>query len=251
MNDVLVSLDRVWVSYNSRIVLEDVSLKLGPGQLIGVVGPNGAGKTTLLKTIIGLLRPSRGAVSVLGQNPTHSTAVRRAIGYLPQRSRFSSGFPVSVRDVISMGLLGRSRSWSLRSQTTMVLEAAEAVGLLSEIHAPIGELSGGQQQRALLARALVSKPSVLLLDEPTAGLDLSAQAQFYELLKTIQSSSGVGILAVSHDIAAITYVANLVVCVNRTAHIHERPFAELLQNYRRGYRCEYEAFIEPWDRYGG
>ncbi len=251
MSEVLVSLDRVWVAYNSRVVLEDVSLKLRPGELIGVVGPNGAGKTTLMKTIIGLLRPVRGEVRVLGQDPAHSPRVRRAIGYLPQRPSLSSRFPLSVKDVISMGLLGKTALVSGGSHRAMVQDAAEAVGLLPEIHTPIGELSGGQQQRALLARALVSKPAVLLLDEPTAGLDPPTQAQFYRLLKTIQSSSGVGILAVSHDIAAITYVANVVVCVNRTAHVHERPFSELFQNDGRDYRCEYEAIVEHRGRHAG
>jgi len=198
-------------------VLEHVDLAVDEGEFVGLVGPNGGGKTTLLKIMLGLLRPSSGRVRVLGRPPEEG---RAEIGYVPQFATFPRNFPISVRDTVLMGRLGRTRP--VFGYTRADRSAAEAVMRRTHIESlagtPIERLSGGQLQRVLVARALVCEPRILILDEPTANIDLRGEEDIFDLLKALNRQ--LTIVLVSHDISFISRYVNRVACLNRTLVCH-------------------------------
>ena len=197
-------------------VLERVTLDVEPGEFLGLVGPNGGGKSTLLKLILGLLQPSAGAISILGQPPKVG---RKQIGYVPQHAVFARDFPISVRDAVRLARLGRRTFGRYTPQDKQAAERAlveaEIVDLADR---PVGTLSGGQLQRVLLARALASEPEILLLDEPTANIDLRVERDIFDLLKALNAR--MTIVVVSHDIAFISGYVTHVACLNRTLVCH-------------------------------
>jgi len=198
-------------------VLEHIDLAVDEGEFVGLVGPNGGGKTTLLKIMLGLLRPSSGRVRVLGRPPEEG---RAEIGYVPQFATFPRNFPISVRDMVLMGRLGRTRP--VFGYTRADRSAAEAVMRRTHIESlagtPIERLSGGQLQRVLVARALVCEPRILILDEPTANIDLRGEEDIFDLLKALNRQ--LTIVLVSHDISFISRYVNRVACLNRTLVCH-------------------------------
>jgi zinc transport system ATP-binding protein len=204
-------------SYNGAPVLEDVNLSVSPRDFVCLVGPNGGGKTTLLKIVLGLLSPSKGHVTVFGKTPEEA---RLQIGYMPQHSNLDPKFPVSVMDVVLMGRIGHGRVFGRYSKADrkIATEILEWVGLDDLSRTPLSSLSGGQRQRALIARALACQPDLLLLDEPTANLDLHVESQLYGLLQRLNES--LTIVLVSHDLGFVTDLVTTVVCVNRTAFLH-------------------------------
>jgi zinc transport system ATP-binding protein len=212
-----VRLENVWVSYNGTPALEGVNLAVGEHDFLGVIGPNGGGKSTLLKVILGLIRPQRGVVTVLGNLPDRS---RNRIGYVAQHSDYDRDFPVSVMEVVLMGRYGKRGM--LKPYNGSDREAAEKVlarvGMLSHAHSQIGQLSGGQQQRTFIARALVSDPALLLLDEPTASVDSAMQTDFYELLEELKKE--MAIIMVSHDIGAVSVFVDKIACLNVQLYYH-------------------------------
>ncbi|MFC1935464.1 metal ABC transporter ATP-binding protein [Chloroflexota bacterium] len=213
----VAKLEDVWVHYDGAPVLEGVTLSVQQGDFLGIIGPNGGGKTTLLKVILGLIAPSRGTVSVLGKLPKGS---RKSTGYVPQHNLFDRDFPTSVWDVVLMGRYARAgllRRYS-REDRRMTRRALQTVGMLDYKDHQIGKLSGGEQQRVLMARALVSEPVLLLLDEPTAGIDLTMQTEFYELLENMKQR--MAIVLVSHDIGAISTYVDKIACLNRQLYYH-------------------------------
>lgn len=201
-------------SYNGKPVLDGVSFRVPRGEFLALLGPNGGGKTTLVRILLGLLTPDRGYVRVLGQPP--AKAVRR-VGYVAQNSNFNHEFPISVRDVVLMGRFGSSSSSS--ENVRAVERALEQVGLRDFMDARIGEISQGQRQRVLVARALVTEPEMLVLDEPMASIDQDAQEKLYEVLKTLNEK--VTILMVSHDLTSVATYATAVACVNRDLYYHD------------------------------
>ena len=237
---------------DGNIVLANINFSLDAGDFACVVGPNGGGKTTLLKLILGLLKPLSGSISVLGQPPGHSQA---QIGYVPQFSKFDAAFPVNVLDVVLMGCLQRSFSWGRYSaeQIDKARAALEAVGLKGKEDQGFAGLSGGQKQRALIARALVSEPRLLLLDEPTASVDVHGTEQFYCMFEELNQKFT--ILMVSHDIGFVSGRVKSVLCVRKTLQIH--PVSELtgeaLQDIygvdvniiRHDHRCSDKGHICP------
>ncbi|MBB1075427.1 ABC transporter ATP-binding protein [Rhodoferax sp. 4810] len=203
--------------YGSTVVLDAVDLTVQRGEFIGIVGPNGGGKSTLLKLMLGLLKPTSGHLTVLGQAPRQ---VRRQVGYVPQYPGFARDFPITVEDVVLMGRLGIGNIWGRyqpadRHAAQQALVEVEAIELAQR---PIGTLSGGQTQRVLLARALVSEPEILLLDEPTANIDQRVEGEIFELLAALNSR--LTIVVVSHDIAFISHYVNRVACLNQTLICH-------------------------------
>ncbi|MFC2065765.1 metal ABC transporter ATP-binding protein [Chloroflexota bacterium] len=213
----LVKLEDVWVHYDGIPILEEVSLSIKHGDFLAVIGPNGGGKTTLLKVILGLVTPSRGQVSVLGKAPQRG---RNNIGYVPQHHLFDREFPINVRDVV---LMGRYRStglfrWYGREDKRTVEKALQTVGMVQYQEQQIGKLSGGEQQRVLIARALVTEPRLLLLDEPTASVDPAMQTEFYELLEKLKQQ--MAIVLVSHDITAVSIYVDSVACLNHQMFYH-------------------------------
>lgn len=212
-------------SYGAAPVLEAVSLQVAAGEFLGIVGPNAGGKSTLLKLILGLLDPQSGEIVVLGKRPRAAT---RRLGYVPQYPGFPRDFPITVEQAVLLGCLGRrSRSgWrgaltpgavgkAERRATRRALDEVAAADLAGR---RIGSLSGGQLQRVLLARALVSEPTVMILDEPTANIDLRLESDIFDLLK--QLNARMTILVVSHDVGFICGYVTRVACVNRTLVCH-------------------------------
>lgn len=207
----VVSLKDVRAHYNGTPALENINLSVFEHEFLGIIGPNGGGKSTLLKVILGLVRPDKGSLTVLGTSPDKS---RGKIGYVPQYSNYDRNFPVSVREVVMMGRYGKAGLLKPygREGREAVQKALGRVEMLDHAGSQIGQLSGGQQQRALIARALVAEPQLLLLDEPTASVDATVQTEFYELLRQLKKE--MTIIMVSHDIGAISVVVDNIACLN-------------------------------------
>ncbi len=222
-HEEVVTLDDIWVHYNSTPILEGINLSIEQNDFLGIIGPNGGGKTTLLKVILGLITPSHGRVLVLGKTPQRS---RGSIGYVPQHNLFDRNFPISVWDVALMGRYSRAglfRRYSSDDRTA-ALNALQTVGMLDHKDHQMGKLSGGEQQRVLIARALVSEPKLLLLDEPTASVDSTMQTEFYELLDRLKHR--MAIVLVSHDISAVSVYVDKIACLNRQLFHHGSPEIE-------------------------
>ncbi len=212
-----IEIKGVSFSYGEVPVLEKVDLTVPEGEFLGIVGPNAGGKSTLLRLILGLLEPDEGEIRVLGLPPKRA---RRAMGYVPQYPAFSRDFPVTVRQVVLMGRLGGGRligGYSRHDHEVAERVMAEAeVADLAERR--IGALSGGQLQRVLVARALACEPRILLLDEPTANIDMRVENELFDLLRRL--GPRMTILVVSHDIAFISGYVHRVACLNRTLVCH-------------------------------
>jgi zinc transport system ATP-binding protein len=209
-----VELDGVDFAYQrDQVVLRDVDLRVEPGEFVAIAGPNGGGKTTLLRLVLGLERPTRGRVLLFGE-PAAAFGDRRRIGYLAQRARVGVEAPATVREVVEAGraplhLFGRLR----RADRAAVDEAIERVGLSRLARRPLQQLSGGQQQRAFIAKALAAHPSLLVLDEPTTGVDVEAQEALAALLERLHRELAVTVLYVSHEFGAIEHFVRRIVLV--------------------------------------
>ena len=230
-SEVVLALEGVTFAYGGQVVLDDVSLELRRGTFLGLIGPNGSGKTTLLKVALGLLRPQRGSVRWFGRELTRPGAAGPRVAYVPQlREGYAPPFPVTVEEVVASGRVAGGRL--LRplgaADRRAVDEALAAVGMTELRRARLSELSGGQQQRAFVARALAAEAEVLLLDEPTAGVDAAAQASFYDLLGRLHQEMGRTLLLVSHDLSMITRRVTHLACLNRRLVYHGsiRDFVE-------------------------
>jgi zinc transport system ATP-binding protein len=208
-----VSFDHVSFAYEDVPVLSNVSFLVGQGAFYGIIGPNGGGKTTLLKLIMGFLKPRSGFVSILGEPPS---SVRSQIAYVPQTMRFDKQFPISVLEVVLQGRLSHLTWYGTYSSKDLeaARETMEKVGILDLQDRAFGTLSGGQAQRTLIARALVSNPSILLLDEPTASVDAKAQAEIYDFLRGLKDS--MTILMVTHDLGIAIEKVEKIICVQNS-----------------------------------
>lgn len=206
----VVRTERLCCSYRAGRVLEDISITVAAGDYVGVVGPNGSGKSTLVQSLIGLVAISEGSASLFGVPSDKFTEWGR-IGYLPQSLRLLNPvFPATVAETVGLGLLSR-KSFPRRvtqQDGQLVDKTLDTLGIYDLRSKLIGELSGGQQQRVLLARALINKPDLLILDEPTAALDPETRERFYALIADINRSQGVTVLLVTHDTGAIGQHAN-------------------------------------------
>lgn len=218
MEPYAIEMEDVWFSYDRSPVLKDVNLRLKQGEFLGIIGPNGGGKTTLLKIFLGVLKPDRGKVRILGQEPND---VSHRVGYVPQSMDFNLSFPISVMDVTLMGRLRRSRigrGYS-RQDREKVLTVLENVGMLDYKDKLIGKLSGGQRQRVFIARALATDPQILFLDEPTASVDQDFETDLYDFLKDLNRD--VTIVVITHDIGVVSSHMKSIACVNRHFMFHE------------------------------
>jgi zinc transport system ATP-binding protein len=226
----VIKLDNVTYRYNTDPVLEDISFKADQGDLLGIIGPNGAGKTTLFCLILGLLDGYQGKIMLFNQDIRNNRKALKRIGYIPQKKNIHQGFPATVEEIVSLGALHR------KTNNDAITLALKIVGLLEQKDRRIGELSGGQQQRVLIAKALVNEPQLLILDEPTTGIDLETQDKFYSLLRKLNSEKKITIILASHDLDAINKLANKIACINRkmTFHGDAREFfgnEQLLRSY--------------------
>ncbi|OPY53738.1 MAG: Cobalamin import ATP-binding protein BtuD [Methanosaeta sp. PtaU1.Bin060] len=216
---VIVFIKGLWVTREGHPVLENVSLDLKEGDFLGLIGPNGGGKSTLLKVMLGLIKPDRGEVKIFGLEPK---AARSRVGYMPQKTLFDQSFPIKAIDVVLMGRYPRTGFLRPYGQADREASrrALEAVGMKDLADREIGALSGGEQQRVFVARALVSEPELLLLDEPTAGVDAAQQTEFYDLLCRLNRKLGITIVLVSHDVTAISQYVNKIACLNQRLYYH-------------------------------
>ncbi len=207
----MISAKGIYFSFNSRNVLKDVSFEIDKGNFVAILGPNGAGKTTLLKIIIGLLKPDRGSIRVMGRDPYEERdELIDKIAYLPQRENISNEIPLKVHQVLSIPYKARN----LKISKKRLLEVLSEVGLEEKINSRFNELSGGQQQRILLARALMSKPEILLLDEPFNGVDVPSQEKIVEILDDL-SKKGTTVVVVVHNVNLLLHYINKVMLLNR------------------------------------
>jgi zinc transport system ATP-binding protein len=221
----IIDVEDVTFSYGNAPVLERVNLQVHDGEFLGIVGPNAGGKSTLLKIILGLLQPQSGRTRVLGRRPRLAC---RMIGYVPQHPSFPRDFPITVEQVVLLGRLGvkQSGDWlgAIRPSFLHGMDREAARRALCEVEADdladrqIASLSGGQLQRVLMARALVSDPKILILDEPTANIDQRLEGEIFDLLNAFNTR--MTILVVSHDIAFISSYVGRVACINRTLVCH-------------------------------
>ena len=220
-----IHIENLNFSYGRIPVLEEANLAIADQEFICVVGPNGGGKTTLLKLLLGLLEPHTATISDFGKAPT---AGRKWIGYLPQHAALDARFPVTALDVVLMGRLGRTRGFGpyTRADRTAAHDMLNRVGLAKLDKRPLATLSGGQRQRVLIARALVSEPKLLLLDEPTSSLDDYVERELYDLL--LELNKELTVVVVTHDIGFVSSYVDKVVCVNRKVRIH--PTSEIDEN---------------------
>ena len=202
-------------SFSSN-VLDNISFSVNKGDLLGVIGPNGAGKTTLFSCMLGLFKDYQGEVRIFGHDiRKNNNLILQSIGYIPQQKSIEQGFPATVQEIVSLGLIGKKNG-----SKEKVDSALEMVDLSGQNHRRIGELSGGQQQRVLIAKALVSEPKLLILDEPTTSVDVETQNKFYTLVKNLNLKNNLSIIWASHDLDAVNKIANKVMCLNRSMFFH-------------------------------
>ena len=217
MNQPIIETHNLNFSYNGQPVISGVNLKIQSGDFMAMIGPNGGGKTTLLKLMLGLLKADSGSIRIFGKPPKE---VSYRIGYVPQDIHINQNFPISSSDVVLMGKLKPGRGWSRHDAEDRMeaLQALERVGAGKYSNHRIGELSIGQKQRVFIARALVTDPDILFLDEPTASIDTKGQNEFYAILKELNQK--ITIIVVSHDLMVISRYVKSVACVNQSLHYH-------------------------------
>jgi zinc transport system ATP-binding protein len=219
--ETLVEVDRVTFDYGGPPVLLDVSLSIGAGDFLAVIGPNGSGKTTLLKLIRGLLKPGRGRIRIFGTDLEAFHAWEK-LGYIPQKAtHFDSLFPASVEEVVAMAVRPPRKIGAPRKEEeSAIRQALTIVGMESMQNRRIGRLSGGQQQRVFIARAIVNRPQILFLDEPTTGVDAETQEHFYSLLGRLNKEIPMTIVLVTHDIGIVDRHVSRVACLNQSLVYH-------------------------------
>ncbi len=209
----LIASHNLFFSYRHQPVLKEVTFQIYRNEFVGIIGPNGGGKTTLLKLILGFLKPTQGSLHVFGEPPRLESHQTCRLAYVPQTLRFDRDFPITVEEVVLLGRLRRLpwHGWFQKKERQTAKEALEQVGLAHLAALRFGTLSGGEAQRVLIARALVSQPAILLLDEPTASVDSQAEAEIYAILKKLKER--MTILMVTHDLNVAIEQVERVLCV--------------------------------------
>lgn len=230
----IVQVQNVSYRYDKEYVLENINLSIEKGSFLAIVGPNGSGKSTLLKLMLGLLKPQKGSISLFGQE-IGKFRDQQKIGFVSQKANsFNTGFPATVFEVVASGLTKKLGLFKFlnKSHHEKIRQAIESVDMGSFVNRNIGELSGGQQQRVFIARALVSNPELLILDEPTVGVDAKNVTSFYEMLETLNKQHGITLLLVTHDIGTISDKVTNVACLNKNMHFHgsTHEFEQLKSN---------------------
>ncbi|MBY7144019.1 metal ABC transporter ATP-binding protein [Virgibacillus sp. NKC19-3] len=225
MAEPVVSMKNISYAYEQSNVLQHVNFEIPRGAFMGLLGPNGGGKTTLVKLILGVLKPDSGSIQLLNQ-PIERFKEWDKFGFVSQKANsFNKGFPATVYEVVSMGLtakVGYLRFFK-KQHKEKILQAIDQVGMLDYAYKNVGNLSGGQQQRVFIARSLVNEPELLILDEPTVGVDNENVRRFYDLLHQLNEERNITLLLVTHDTSTMTKHATDIVCLNKTLHFHGNP----------------------------
>ncbi len=210
----IINVDNLSYYYDSFPALDHISFSVEKGDFLGIIGPNGAGKTTLFQCILGIMSNFSGKINLFGSNVKQNKKILQRIGYVPQKKSVEQTFPATVSEIVSLGVIGKDiKKESIES-------AIEFVELGSYRNKRIGELSEGQQQRVIIAKALVKQPELLILDEPTTGIDSVAQNKFYDLLTSLNKDRGITIVWSSHDMNAVEKLASKVACIDRKLFFH-------------------------------
>ncbi|MDH3312515.1 MAG: metal ABC transporter ATP-binding protein [Nitrosopumilus sp.] len=225
----IVEIENLTVQYPDVKALDDVSFEINQGDFLGIIGPNGAGKSTLFDSMLGLNTKYKGTIKFFGEDIRKSKNYLKEIGYVPQKPIFEKNFPVTVTDVVRMGLRNES-------DENKIDEILQQLWIHELRNRRIGELSGGQQQRVFIAKALIINPRILILDEPVTGIDQQSIDLFYSILRELNSKQKITIIWSSHDLDAVNQLANHVACLNRTLFFHgesEKFFSndELVKQY--------------------
>ena len=246
----IIEIKNLTFSYDKQVVLEDINLTVKDKDFLAIIGPNGGGKSTLLKAILGINHIKKGSISILGQKPSLNLS---KLGYVPQNTNINTDFPIKVIEVVMMGHI-RDKEEESKSkkflhkyfkigynefEKSCALAALKQVGMEEFAQEKIGKLSGGQRQRVMIARALCSHPSILILDEPTASIDVSWQKQIYDLLKELNKT--ITIVVVSHDISVILGYASKVAHINKKITYHDISNENnTIQSNKNDHFCEVE-----------
>ncbi|WP_311173121.1 metal ABC transporter ATP-binding protein [Halobellus ordinarius] len=227
-SESVIDLAGVTFGYTATPVIEDISLAIHPGEYVAVVGPNGSGKSTLMQVMLGLLEPDAGTASLFGERADRFDDGER-IGYVAQGASTAKEMPITVREVVKMGRYAHVGFGRLSSEDwTIVEDALATVGMSAFADRRITQLSGGQRQRAFIARALASEADLLVLDEPTVGVDAESVDAFYDLLAAL-NAEGITVLLIEHDLGAVVEHADRVVCLNREVYF-DGPTDEFTQS---------------------
>jgi zinc transport system ATP-binding protein len=223
-----VVIEDLSVLIKGKEILKNINLILEEGIFLGIVGPNGGGKTTLVRTVLGLLTPTKGTIRIFGQSP-ESLEGKNVFGYMPQHHNIDPNFPARAIDIVLMGRYRFSGflRWPGKKDREKALEYLSIMGVEKQAYDQYSRLSGGQQQRVSIARALAEEPKMLVLDEPSTGIDVVGQEDFYHLLKGLQKRLKLTILMVSHDVGTVTTYVDEIACLNITLHYHGNPVGAL------------------------
>ena len=211
-----VEVKHLYFKYENEWVLEDISFTLKDKEFLAIIGPNGGGKTTLLKILLGFLKPSKGEVLIYSKPPKKA---REIIGYVPQHTNFSLDIPITVFDIVLQGRLKKKKFFYSKEDKSKAEEIMDKLGILEFKNRKIKDLSGGQRQKVLIARALVSEPKIILMDEPTSAIDPTGQKEILDLIETLDMTR----IVVSHDIKILLRNVDKIAFIHKKAVIHEGP----------------------------
>lgn len=209
----IVKVSSVSFEYGSEKILDDISFSVDEGDFLGIIGPNGAGKTTLFFCMLGLIDGYNGKIKIFGEDIRRNKKILKQIGYIPQRKSIDTRFPLTIKELVSLSITNKSYVYN-------VDKVLRYVDLYDNRNKIIGQLSGGQQQRVLIAKALVNNPKMLMLDEPTNGLDQTSQDNFYLFLKQLNDEEKITIIWTSHDLDAVNQLSNKISCINKKMFYH-------------------------------
>jgi zinc transport system ATP-binding protein len=209
----IVKVSSVSFEYGSEKILDDISFSVDEGDFLGIVGPNGAGKTTLFFCMLGLIDGYNGEIKIFGEDIRRNKKILKQIGYIPQRKSIDRRFPLTIKELVSLSITNKS-------YIDNVDKVLRYVDLYDNRNKIIGQLSGGQHQRVLIAKALVNKPKMLMLDEPTNELDQASQDNFYLFLKQLNDEEKITIIWTSHDLDAVNRLSNKISCINKKMFYH-------------------------------
>jgi zinc transport system ATP-binding protein len=200
--------------YDSFLSLDHISFTVDKGDFLGIIGPNGAGKTTLFQCMLGIMNDFSGEINLFGYDIRQNKQMLQRIGYVPQKKSVEQAFPATVSEIVSLGMIGK------KINRESIDGAIDFVELGAYRNKRIGDLSEGQQQRVIIAKALVKQPDLLILDEPTTGIDSATQEKFYDLLTKLNKDKGITIVWSSHDMNAVEKLASKVACIDRKLFFH-------------------------------
>jgi zinc transport system ATP-binding protein len=236
-NPTVLEIKNLSFAYDKELVLEELNLEVKEKDFLALIGPNGGGKSTLIKLILGINKIQDGSIKIFNQSSTKQIA---QIGYVPQNTNVNINFPIKVIEIVMMGASKKSSiSFGYKKEEIAhAMSILKQVGIEDEAQKKIGSLSGGQRQRVMIARALYGNPKILLLDEPTASIDVNGQKQIYELLKELNKS--VTIIVVSHDLSVILGYATKVAHINKKLSFHDLSSIQKEFNITSNHICEVE-----------